>query len=72
MMKVDRALKEVWSWKDEIYRLNKGKSIFELVKLIKREAASERFKTVKAKKTPKKYRLRVSKTLNCSRGKNKK
>ncbi len=44
MMKVDRALKEVWGWKDEIYRLNKGKSMDELVKFIKREAASVRMK----------------------------
>ena len=40
MMKVDRALKEVWGWKDEIYQLNKGKSMAELVRFIKREAAS--------------------------------
>ena len=42
MMKVDRALKEVWAWKDEIYRLNKGKSMNDLIKFIKREAASTR------------------------------
>ena len=40
MMKVDKALSEVWEWKDEIYKINKGKSMSELVKFIKREATS--------------------------------
>lgn len=47
MIKIDRALKEVWEWKDEIYRLNKGKSVEELVKFIKREAASLKMTTAK-------------------------
>ena len=45
MIKIDKALKEVWDWKDEIYQLNKGKSIEELVKFIKREASSVRRQT---------------------------
>jgi hypothetical protein len=38
-IKVDRALQEVWDWKDEIYRLNKGKSVSDVVKFIRREAS---------------------------------
>ena len=42
MMKVDRALKEVWDWKEQIYQRNKGKSMSELVKHIHREAEALR------------------------------
>ena len=42
MVKIDRALQEVWDWKDEMYRLNKGRSVAGLVDFIKREAASVR------------------------------
>ena len=38
MMKVDKALQEVWGWKDEIYKENRGESFRELVKFIHREA----------------------------------
>lgn len=40
MMKIDRALQEVWDWKDQIYRQNKGKKMNALVKFIHEEAES--------------------------------
>ncbi len=42
MMKIDRALQEVWNWKDQIYNQNRGKSMNALVKFIHEEA--ENFK----------------------------
>ena len=42
MMKVDRALKEVWGWKDEIYQENKGKSMSDFAQFIRQEAKALR------------------------------
>lgn len=51
MMKDDRALREVWRWKDEIYKETKGMSVKEFVKFAHKRALTFR----------KKYRVRLSK-----------
>ena len=53
-MKYDRSLKEVWQWKEDIYKDIKKLSIREQLNYISRQA----------KKASKKYRLRATKTLN--------
>ena len=55
MMKIDRALQEVWDWKDQIYRQNKGKKIHDLVKFIHEEA--ENFKRKNHLKVKQRRRL---------------
>lgn len=37
-MKIDKSLKEVWSWKDEIYKETKEITMEERVKMIKENA----------------------------------
>ncbi len=39
MMKVDKALQDVWSWKDSIYRQSKDKTVHGIAKTIREEAA---------------------------------
>ncbi len=38
MLKVDRALQEVWDWKDAIYKDSKDKSVRGIAKTIRKEA----------------------------------
>jgi len=40
MLKIDRALEEVWGWKDAIYNDSKDKSVRGIAKTIRKEAAS--------------------------------
>ncbi len=51
-MKDDRALKEVWSWKDAIYKETKGMSVKEFVHFAHKRAQVFR----------KKYNVRLSRT----------
>lgn len=39
-MKTDRALEEVWKWKDELYEERKNLSIEEIVKIIEKNGES--------------------------------
>ena len=54
MMKVDKALKEVWDWKDAIYEETKHLSMHERVKHIRKGADALR----------KKYKLKFKKSQN--------
>ena len=38
MLKVDKALQEVWDWKDAIYKDSKDKSVRGIAKTIRKEA----------------------------------
>ena len=40
MLKIDKALQEVWDWKDAIYRDSKDKSVHGIAKTIRKEATS--------------------------------
>ena len=40
MLKIDRALQEVWDWKDAIYKESKDKSVRGIAKTIRKEAAN--------------------------------
>ncbi len=42
MLKTDRALKEVWDWKDSIYKDSKDKSVQGIAKIIRKEAAKSK------------------------------
>ena len=53
MLKIDRALQEVWDWKDAIYRDSKDKSVRGIAKTIRKEAANlKKSKRVYSKRTP--------------------
>lgn len=39
-MKTDRALEEVWKWKDELYEERKNLSMEEIVKIIEKNGES--------------------------------
>ena len=51
MTKDDRALKQVWQWKDEIYQQTKGMSVKEFVKFAHKRAVEFH----------KKYKIRLTK-----------
>ena len=51
MMKDDRALVEVWRWKDDIYKETKGMTVKEFVKFAHKSASAFR----------KKYHIRLKK-----------
>ncbi len=40
MMKIDKALKQVWDWKDAIYKESKDKSVRGIASTIRKEAAA--------------------------------
>ena len=40
MLKIDKALQEVWDWKDSIYKSSKSKSVRGISKTIRSEAKS--------------------------------
>ena len=40
MLKIDRALQEVWDWKDAIYKDSKDKSVRGIAKTIRKEVAN--------------------------------
>ena len=40
MLKTDRALQEVWDWKDAIYKESKDKSVWGIAKTIRKEVDS--------------------------------
>jgi hypothetical protein len=40
MLKIDRALKEVWDWKDAIYKESKTKSIRGITATIRKDVAA--------------------------------
>ena len=42
MIKIDRALKEVWDWKDAIYKESKDKSVRGIASTIRKRAAALR------------------------------
>ena len=42
MIKIDRALKEVWDWKDAIYKESKNKSVRGIASTIRKRAAALR------------------------------
>ena len=42
MLKIDKALKQVWDWKDAIYKESKDKSVRGIVSTIRKRAAALR------------------------------
>ena len=42
MLKVDKALQQVWDWKDAIYKDSKDKSVHGIAATIRKEAAALR------------------------------
>ena len=42
MLKIDKALKQVWDWKDAIYKESKDKSVRGIASTIRKEAAALR------------------------------
>lgn len=42
MLKIDKALQQVWDWKDAIYKDSKDKSVHGIASTIRREAAALR------------------------------
>ncbi len=42
MLKVDKALQQVWDWKDAIYKDSKDKSVHGIAVAIRKEAAALR------------------------------
>ena len=50
MKKTDRALQEVWNWKDAIYKDIKDKSTHGIAKTIRKEAGDIKKKNLRSKK----------------------
>ena len=42
MLKIDKALKQVWDWKDAIYKESKDKSVSGIASTIRKEEAALR------------------------------
>ena len=59
MIKVDRALQEVWDWKDAIYKESKDKSVHGVASTIRKRAAalrnSRRFNEKKSTVSPNRH-----------------
>ena len=52
MLKIDRALQEVWDWKDAIYKDSKDKSVRGIAKTIRREVKNlKKSARIRSKKT---------------------
>ena len=52
MLKVDKALQEVWDWKAAIYKDSKDKSVRGIAKTIRKEAENLKKLHPRLKKTP--------------------
>ncbi len=50
-MKIDKSLKEVWAWKDKVYKAAKGRSVKESAKQMHRDVENIR----------RRYRIKVKK-----------
>ena len=51
MLKIDKALQEVWDWKDAIYRDSKDKSVRGIAKTIRKEVKNLKKSKSSARKT---------------------
>ena len=52
MLKIDKALQQVWDWKEAIYKDSKDKSVHGIAETIRKEAAALRkFGRIRLKKT---------------------